>query len=246
MGLQTDVTNITAARLKPLLAPLSSDDVNVRTALGLLRDWDGRVTAESGAAALYEVWTVKHLGRTAVAHAASEKVRGLLGNGDLAAVLDYLEADGAARPAILNESLAAAFAEVSGRLGPDPAAWRWGDLHQARFEHVLTPLAGSQKARDDMSAGPAPMGGTMLTPLAASWRPSDYRVIAGASFRMVLDVGAWDNSRAINTPGQSGEPGSKHFRDLFPLWAKGEYVPLLYSRKAVEKAAERRIRLTPR
>ena len=39
---------------------------------------------------------------------------------------------------------------------------------------------------------------------------------------MVLDVGDWDNSRVINTPGQSGDPASPHYGDLFPLWAEGE------------------------
>ena len=84
-----------------------------------------------------------------------------------------------------------------------------------------------------------------LSPLAATWRPNDYRVVAGASFRMVLDVGAWDNSRVINTPGQSGAPGSAHYRDLFPKWANGEYVPLSYSRQAVEAATERVVKLRP-
>jgi hypothetical protein len=40
---------------------------------------------------------------------------------------------------------------------------------------------------------------------------------------MVLDVGAWDASRTINTPGQSGDPFSGHYRDLAPLWATGQY-----------------------
>ena len=60
-----------------------------------------------------------------------------------------------------------------------------------------------------------------------------------------MDVGAWDNSMAINTPGQSGDPMSPHYRDLFPLWAAGTYVPLRYSRAAVEGDAETVIRFTP-
>ncbi len=79
----------------------------------------------------------------------------------------------------------------------------------------------------------------------AGYRPSDFRVIAGASVRLVMDVGAWDNSVCINSPGQSGDPRSPHYRDLAPLWAKGEYLPLLYSRAAVDEAAETVIKLTP-
>jgi penicillin G amidase len=60
-----------------------------------------------------------------------------------------------------------------------------------------------------------------------------------------MDVGAWDNSVAINTPGQSGDPFSVHYRDLFPLWAAGSYVPLDFSKAAVERDAETVVTLTP-
>ena len=73
----------------------------------------------------------------------------------------------------------------------------------------------------------------------------DFATTNGASVRMVMDVGEWDNSLVINTPGQSGDPDSPHYSDLFPLWAKGEYVPMLWSRGAVEAAAEQVIELTP-
>ena len=62
---------------------------------------------------------------------------------------------------------------------------------------------------------------------------------------MVLDVGNWDASRAINTPGQSGDSASPHYRDLAPLWAKGETFPLLYSAPAVAGATRRVLRLEP-
>jgi penicillin amidase len=63
--------------------------------------------------------------------------------------------------------------------------------------------------------------------------------------RLVLDVGAWDNSVAINTPGQSGDPFSTHYRDLFPLWATGAYIPLDFSRAAIDRDAELVVSLTP-
>src|ERR1700736_3852451 len=97
-----------------------------------------------------------------------------------------------------------------------------------------------------LSVGPLAYGGAGNVPRAATYRRSDYRLIAGASFRMVLDVGSWDASRAINTPGQSGDPFSGHYRDLAPLWATGQYVPLLYSVPAVEAATAEAITLTPR
>ncbi len=67
----------------------------------------------------------------------------------------------------------------------------------------------------------------------------------GVSWRMLADVGNWDESRVINSPGQSGDPASPHYADHFPLWAREEYVPLLFSRDAIEAALERRIVLLP-
>lgn len=249
MALQTDPYDITSRRMLVVLAPLKSDDPKLTAALNLLRAWDHRTAADSAGAALYEVWIGKHLGKAVVARATPLAARAIMGNGDIAAVMDLLEhpdasLDAAARDSALRESLIAAYDEVAGKLGPDPKTWAWGRLHHARFEHALTPLASAAQ-REILTAGPAPMAGTSLSPLAAAWRPADYRVISGASFRMVLDVGAWDNSMAINTPGQSGDPGSPHFDDLFPLWVTGQYVPLSYSRPAVEAATERVMRLTP-
>jgi len=55
----------------------------------------------------------------------------------------------------------------------------------------------------------------------------------------------WDQSVAINTPGQSGQPGSRHYADLMPLWDAGRYFPLNYSRKAVEENTVDRLLLQP-
>jgi penicillin amidase len=67
----------------------------------------------------------------------------------------------------------------------------------------------------------------------------------GPSFRMVVDVGSWDDSVAMNSPGQSGDPSSPHYRDLFDAWARDETFPLLFSRDRIEAAAEQRIVLRP-
>ena len=134
--------------------------------------------------------------------------------------------------------------EVRQVLGPDISKWAWGKLHHAQFEHALAPLA-DDPTRAQMTVGRLAMGGSAFSPRAASYRSSDFRVTAGASFRMVLDVGNWDQSVTINTPGQSGNPFSAHYRDLAPLWAAGDYVPLVYSREAVEQAARDVIKLEP-
>jgi hypothetical protein len=63
-------------------------------------------------------------------------------------------------------------------------------------------------------SGRLPKGGSGATPMNATYRASDFRVTAGASFRMVVDVGDWDNSVCINAPGQSGDRGRRTIGDL--------------------------------
>jgi penicillin amidase len=60
-----------------------------------------------------------------------------------------------------------------------------------------------------------------------------------------MDVGNWDASVFVNVPGQSGDSRSPHYSDLAPMWAKGEYAPLLYSDAAVAAATEAVIELLP-
>lgn len=120
--------------------------------------------------------------------------------------------------------------------------WTWGRLHQGYFSHAVTPLLKASGA-SGFDVGPFAKAGSNSTPMMAMYRPDTFRVWFGASARIVIDVGNWDNSIWINAPGQSGDPRSPHYADLAPLWAKGEYVPMLYSSEAVEQAIERRIRL---
>jgi penicillin G amidase len=108
----------------------------------------------------------------------------------------------------------------------------------------VAPLA-DDAMRAQLTVGRLAMGGSAFSPRAAAYRTNDFSILSGASFRMVIDVGNWDQSVTINTRGQSGDPYSPHYRDLAPLWAGGEYVPLLYSRESVERSASEVFRLMP-
>ncbi|WP_426421071.1 penicillin acylase family protein [Bradyrhizobium genosp. A] len=254
MDLQNDDTTMLGRRLVKLLQPLTSDDANVKQGLDLLKPWDARDAADSAAAAVFEVWIANHLGpvllKTTAPKAADLIAPEASSVSALVAALESPDASFGADPAagrdrILRDSLGAAVADVASKLGPDPSTWRWGRLHVAKFDHALMPLADKATSAQ-LSVGPLAYGGAANVPRAATYRRADYRLLSGASFRMVLDVGNWDASRTINTPGQSGDPFSGHYRDLAPLWATGQYVPLLYSLPAVEAATAEAITLTPR
>lgn len=244
-ALQTDTGSPFAARLIAMIP----QDAAGRDLLAL---WDGRSDAASAPALLYEVWLSSHLRPALLALVApDQELRRYLMPGNIPVVTELLEGQHpklatragldrpAMRDALMRETLAAALADVTERLGNDPTAWRWGDLHHGWFDHALTPLGES------FDLGPWPKGGGNTSIMLAHHEASDYRVRIGASVRMVIDVGAWDNSLWINAPGQSGMHDSPHLADLAPLWAAGDYVPLAYSEAAVAEATVQTITLLP-
>jgi penicillin amidase len=252
MAIQTDSVSTQSRRAVALLASLPAQGGDAAKAIGILRSWDHDETTSSLAAAIYEVWATKYLGAATVAKATPAAARQAVEQGHLEAVIGYLEHPdrrlgpdpAAARDALLLESLNAALAELRARLGPDMNTWSWGRLHHAAFEPAVGALADPQ-LRAQMTVGPLQTPGSASSPRAQAYRSSDFAVISGASVRMVMDVGAWDDSVFINSPGQSDDPMSAHYRDLFPLWAAGAYVPLRFSRAAVEHDAEIIIQLVP-
>jgi penicillin amidase len=200
----------------------------------LLRGWDGRLGPGSAAAALFEVWFRVHLRRDCFTRVLGREdaVEAVMADEsvqpDARIVLELVEGD-------LAPSLRVAMLDLEARLGPDADAWRWGALHRAAFAHPLDGLPG---------AGPVPRGGGSDTDGNTTYG-ADYLETVGATARLVLDVGDWDRSVAMNAPGQSGDPSDPHYRDLVGPWSRDESVPLVYTRAVVERFATRRIVLEP-
>jgi penicillin G amidase len=248
--MQTDVVAWPAVRMLKLLEPLRSDNAQIAAGLQLLRGWNAAMAPESAAAALYEVWTSGPLRAAVLKATLSDESAKQAAPGDATRIRMLLEKPEGVmtvqqRDALLLSSLAVAMADVTKRLGTsDIAAWQWGNLHRADFRHPLRAVV-DDVTRKQLDVGDWPIGGSGFTPMATSYRAADFGLTSGASFRMVLDVGNWDASRVVNTPGQSGNPTSPHYRDLAPLWAKGVYFPLVYTRAAVEQQTTERLRLEP-
>ena len=145
---------------------------------------------------------------------------------------------------LFEASLSAAMADMTDLLGPAEEDWAWGRLHRARLAHPAA-SAISAAAREQAAIEPLPRGGSAHTVGATTYLP-DFTQSSGATFRVVVDVGEWDNSVVMNSPGQSGDPASPHYADLFEEWGADGAVPLLYSRDRIEAVAKERLRLVPR
>ena len=252
MRLQNDLLSLPARRLQAVLREVRVSDARARSAARLLLEWNAVESGDSAAAALFELWWSRHLGPGLKDALLPRAAARLIRTTDPDLLLETMEKPGPAlgsdgvarRDELIEKTLAAAWAELQRFAGPDPAAWRWDRLHQVEMAHPLA-SAVDPATRARLNVGPLAKQGGSDTVNISSYDPATLRQISGASFRIVIDVGDWDNSRAINTPGQSGDPASPHYRDLAPLWLKGEYFPLLYTRARVEAASARRIELVP-
>ena len=127
-------------------------------------------------------------------------------------------------------------------MGFDPSQWSWGKFHTVHFRHALDQQPGTKALLD---LGPLSRPGDEYTVNATGSYGDSWEQVSGASYREILDTSDWDQSVAVNTPGQSGQPGSPHYSDLMPLWDAGRYFPLLYSSKAVDGEITDRLVLEP-
>lgn len=253
MRLQHDELSLPARALVPLLRDVRSADPDVERARRLLLDWDFVLDRDSVAAGVYVAWErrlVANVRALVMPPGALKELSGLPLS--LKKVIDWMLApDGrfgadplAGRDGLLVGSLEEAVAGLKDRLGPDMARWQYG---QERYKHVLIrhPLSAAlaPALRAKLDVGPLPRGGSATTVNATGGGDNQT---SGASFRLVADLSNWDNSVGTNTPGQSGDPESPHYRDLFELWARNRYVPVFFSRSTIESVTEERLELVPR
>ena len=250
--LQQDELSRPARALVPLLLRLEPQNARARQARDRLAHWNFVMGRDSVAAAIYAAW--EKAVRTAVwERVVPASAREILPARQLSltriirllAEPDATWGDNpaATRDALLLGALDQAVDGLTRRLGPEVTLWRYG---QPAYKHLTLrhPLSASvtPALRAQLDLGPVPRGGSAYTVNNTS--DADNQA-TGASFRIIADAGDWDRSVGTNTPGQSGDPASPHYRDLLLPWAQGEYFPVAYSRPRVEAITEATTTLIP-
>jgi penicillin amidase len=249
-ALQQDYLSIPARRLVPLLKNLKPDDGLIQKCLAALGSWDFVLSPDSAAAAVYVAWQRAFVGNLN-ARLFPPEFRGSVPGKSLDKMIAWIEAadprltlDGpASRDKLLLESLGQAAAFLVKAFGPDPENWRYGDVkfHHVLIRHPMSAATGAEKRRS-LDVGPLPRGGSAQTVNMTS--DSDNQA-SGATFRFVVDLADWDLALGTNSPGQSGDPASPHYSDLFGPWVEGRYFPVYFSRARIQAEAEATILLKP-
>jgi penicillin amidase len=253
--IQADWRSAPGLSIARLVAALPVQEPLERTARSLLAAWDGQLTPDSAAAAIYDA-VRHHLARVVYAELGDL----LLAQGGLGAfgsipaniylvralpgIIARAEAANLDAPdpwlggrtwaAVIGEALRLAVAELRAKLGPDPARWSYGRVHALTLRH---PLGAVPALASIFNRGPWPMGGDVDT-VCMQFAPRDTAAgphYHAPSYRQIFDPGDWDSARVILPAGQSGHPASSHYADMAAAWRAGGYFPLLWSREAVER-----------
>jgi penicillin amidase len=253
--LQRDLVAVAWRELSPFVLAAEPTDPDARLGAALLRSWDGLVSAGSAAASVYELLVIELAGAVA-REAAPTAWRWALGAGlgetmprttfgvRITSQLVGRLRDGTDRRPAIEAALAWVVRALRDRAGDEPAAWQWGRLRRLRLLHPL----GAQRPLDRLlNVGPVPLGGDANTVSQAAVRPLDPFGDPGAipNHRTVIDLGDLDASTYILAGGQSGNPLSPHYADLFELWRRGDGVPIAWSPDAVATATVEVLELRP-
>jgi penicillin amidase len=240
---------LTNKRVTGTLGPFTMDGVK------LLTDWDGSQTADSAAAAYFNVVWRRIIDRafTEVKPDGGDRwfqvVAGLLPKEnsswwDDKTTRDVVES----RDEVLRSALIQARLDLTARLGKDPKAWKWGRLH--RVELRQTPLGRADSAwpvRKLVNHGPldAPGGSSAVDAFAWDADSGSFDVTSAPSMRMIVDLSDWDSSRWVNQTGISDHPWDSHHGDQIDTWLTGGDYPWRFSGRAVQDEHEDRQALVP-
>ncbi len=249
-ALQTDYFSVPASILIPMLNDLTFSGLAAE-AKDLLMTWDCQLDPNSVAAGIYVVWEnqIKHL---AASEFIPERGRDLITSIQLKKILDWVtkpdqrfgEHPTQGRNEFLREAFNSGISQLVKKFGAEIERWQYG---QEDFKHTYMSHALGKHVHNDIQSkfdvGPLPRGGNAYTPNSTG---SNNRQSSGASFRMIVNTGDWDSAVGSNSPGQSGNPLSPFYSNLFESWASDQFFPVYYSREKIESVTVEKSLLTPR
>jgi penicillin G amidase len=260
-SIQSDTFSLHAKALLPILLervrPIDAAD---ERAVSMLRQWNFDARADQAAPAIFQAWYFELLPAVAgdeLGPLLTPDYQGLDRTSYrsrflLRTLADRTNAwcDDVRTPAretcddAASAALHAGIARLTGQLGGDMAAWRWGAVHKSVFAHSAfdsVPVLGRLLRRT------VPHGGDWSTvdvgPVYAP-KPFDQHALPG--YRQIVDLSSTNDSRFLDAVGQSGHVLSPHYDDALPLWAAARYRKMRMARTEAEQGAIGRLRLVPR
>ncbi len=245
---QQDVVSVAHREAAAHLTSFEASDERARALQAMLADWDGRMDADSSAAALaneardqlaaltVEAYYAQVDGLAPQAPASHTALLAQLANRSPLMLGDFDSWEAA-----MEQALLAAAEALAERQGATPEDWRWSTDHQMIWAHNL---GRDPELKPTFDLDPLPMQGDRNTVWNAG-TPLGATGMHGVSYRQILDVGDLNAAKIVIPPGNSGQPGSPHYDDNVQRWLNVEYHPLFVDWTDIEANAEAELNLTP-
>ncbi len=227
-AMQRDTLSLFAQEMLPVLRRMPRPEGVAGAARDLLLGWNGEMNVDLPQPLIFNAWWPA-AARLALAAggvpagawpATPEFLRFVLAENGRGAHWCAPASDPAPQgdscAALAARALEEAAAQLSERYGADPATWRWGTAHQARFEHPLLRFIPVLK---DWTRIAEPRAGDGQTVDRAPVTSRDFSSAQGPGLRAVFDLSSQQGAAAIIGTGQSGNPLSRQWSDQSDIWA---------------------------
>jgi len=193
--------------------------------------WDNKLNKNSVEATIYVNWERNIINEFNKEY-VPDKVKGLI-RVQLFKIMNKLyNMDEKLRNNFLKKTFISSINDLKSKFGDKTDDWVYG---QDGYKHIKVKHPLEEIVNDSiykiLSFKKYPRGGNGYTVGATG---SNLSQSHGATFKVIIDTKDWDNSLASNSPGQSGDPSSLFYRNLYKDWAEDKYFNLLYSKEKIE------------
>jgi penicillin amidase len=219
-----------------------------RNIISAIKNWDGRMKRDSNIPLIMMAW-FKTLSEDLLKDDLGDEYS-LFARGNISVILDILRSGGArdwcddrnrkgrqSCSKIVFESFKTSLAKLRVDFGDDWKSWQWGQAHIAYGEHRpfanVPPLDKLFNVEVESAGGPY----TLLRGQTDFGKKNPFYNRHSSSYRAIYDFADLNNSRYIQTTGQSGNFLSPFYRNFAKRWADGEYIKISSDAEIYEKDA---------
>ena len=240
LRLQVDYYSIPSEQIINLSSGLISNNIEYFT---MLEKWDKKLSKSSIEAGIYIEWQ-NQLFLEVTKKFIPEKVNKYIDMQLFKVIEKISEMNINEKKELLNKTFNSSIDNLKEKFGENPDNWVYGqkDFKHVKIYHPLEKVV-NDSIREIIGLKSYSRGGDGYTPGSTS---NSLNQESGGSFRVMIDTGNWDNSFATNSPGQSGDPKSKFYDNLYEDWANDVYFPLLFSKSKILKNLSKRTVFKPK
>jgi penicillin amidase len=249
-AMQADTLSLTSLPLLTLFKTSTPNHPLGSKAIEIAKDFNGDMRVDSAAALIFNAWA-DHLTRnlfSRLGYIFNETYGGRNYRGALLAQIQNPNSPWCDNPKTethetcleaSNDAYTKALEYLSKEYGNDPTKWTWGNAHIAISEHrpfSKIPLIGRLFNLQTPFPGDSNTINVGRLELLRSDRP--YETLQAPSLRAIYDLSDLEKSLFIYQSGQSGWVQSGFYRNMMPLWAKNEYLPLQMKPQNIKRSLE--------